>query len=150
MRLLIQRVSSAELKIQGTLKASIQKGILAFIGVGPDDTEEDSHYLAKKLVNLRIFEDENQKMNLSLKQIAGEILIVSQFTLYGSCHQGMRPGFSIAANPELGNQLYQHFIKAVEMEFEKNVQTGVFGADMKVSLVNDGPVTLLIDSKKLF
>lgn len=146
MRLLVQRVKEANVAVDGKTIGEIKQGILALLGIHKDDTLEKIPYLVQKLINLRIFTDENDKMNRSLLDIKGEVLIVSQFTLYGNCKDGRRPEFTEAAAPELARDLYEKFVKAVEKEGVR-VQTGSFGAYMQVSLVNDGPVTLLIDSK---
>ena len=143
----IQRVKNAAVTIDGKLQSSIQHGLLVFIGVKCGDCAEDARYLAKKIMNLRIFEDALGKMNLSLNDIHGEILIVSQFTLLADCSEGRRPSFAAAARPEEAVPLYEKFIS----EFKSNgfePKTGIFGADMAVSLINDGPVTIIAESKK--
>lgn len=147
MRLVIQRVSEASVKIDGKVKDAIQKGLLVLIGIENNDTQEDVAWLTQKLINLRIFSDENGLMNLSVKDIDGEILIISQFTLHAKTKKGNRPSFIDAARPETAVPLYEFFIEQTKQLLEKNVATGIFGADMKVSLINDGPVTIFIDSK---
>lgn len=149
MRAVVQRVSKASVKVDGNITGKIGKGLLVFLGVCDDDTNEDLVYLADKITGLRIFEDENEKMNLSLEDIKGEILIVSQFTLFGDCRKGKRPSFSQAGNPAYAEKMYEEFISYINKK-NFNTQKGVFGADMKVELLNDGPVTMLLDSKKLF
>ena len=145
MKLVIQRVKYASVKVDGEIVGKIDKGFLVLLGVGPDDTEKEADFLVQKLVKLRIFEDENNKMNLSLKDIDGELLIVSQFTLYADCSAGNRPSFVNAAKPDKANELYEYFIKKCKEENIKKVEHGVFGADMKVELLNDGPVTILLE-----
>lgn len=145
MRALIQRVSKAKVKVDGRTVGKIGKGILLFLAVGKNDKKDDIDYLIEKINNLRIFENEGKKMDLSLKEINGEILIISQFTLYGSIKKGRRPDFAEAANPDLARKLYQDFIEKCENKGIK-VKTGEFAAKMDVSLVNDGPVTFFIDS----
>lgn len=147
MRALIQRVSSASVTIDGEVNGSVNQGLLILLGVTHTDTENDALYLAEKIANLRIFCDEQDKMNLSLLDINGEALVISQFTLYGDCRKGRRPGFSDAARPELADPLYERFIALLKEQGVKKVDTGRFGADMKVALVNDGPVTLIVESK---
>ena len=144
MRLLVQRVKGAEVKVEGKTVGKIDKGFLVLCGVTHTDTKETADYLVKKLCNLRVFEDENGKMNLSIKQIEGKLLIVSQFTLYADTTGGNRPSFIEAAKPEQANELYEYFCKRCE-ELEIEVQKGIFGADMQVSLVNDGPVTIMLE-----
>jgi D-tyrosyl-tRNA(Tyr) deacylase len=147
MRLLIQRVSYARLNIQGKEKSAIGLGLLVFIGVEEADSEEDVNYLGPKLVNLRIFEDENEKMNLSVKDIQGDVMLVSQFTLHASTKKGNRPSFLAAAKPEKAEGLYNLFILTCEKLLGKQVQTGVFGANMQIELLNSGPVTIIMDSR---
>ncbi|NLZ49599.1 MAG: D-tyrosyl-tRNA(Tyr) deacylase [Clostridiales bacterium] len=149
MRAVVQRVTSSNVKVGGAIVGEIGKGIMVLIGISKDDTMEDIIYTKDKLINLRIFEDSEGKMNLSLKDIGGELLIVSQFTLYGDCRKGRRPNFMEALSGEEANKLYEAFVEECKKE-ELTVQTGVFGANMEVNIVNDGPVTLLIDSKKNF
>ena len=143
----IQRVSLASVSIDNTLRASISKGLLVLIGIEEADLQEDIQWLAAKLVNLRIFNDADGVMNVSVKDDGGDIIIVSQFTLHASTRKGNRPSYIKAAKPEIAVPLYKDFIKEVEVCLGKSVQTGEFGADMKVSLVNDGPVTIIIDTK---
>ena len=151
MRVVIQRVSESSVAVDNNTVGSIGKGILVLLGVGHDDTQTDIDYLCDKIVNLRIFEDDNGKMNLSLLDIEGELLIVSQFTLLGDIRKGRRPNFTDAAKPDIAEKMYLDFIeKCKSYEGIRKIQTGIFGADMKVNLTNDGPVTILIDSKKQF
>ncbi len=146
MRLLIQRVNSASVDVDGETVGKIGKGLLIFLGVTHGDTVDDVKYLVDKAYHLRIFNDENNKMNLSLKDIAGEVLVVSQFTLYGDCRKGRRPSYSDAAAPAFANELYEQFIAEMK-SVASVVESGVFGAEMAVSLCNDGPVTLIVNSK---
>ena len=148
MRFVIQRVTQASVTVNQKVIGSIKQGFLVLIGIGEDDTTEIADKLVKKLIGLRIFEDENGKTNLSLKDIRGELLLVSQFTLYAECKKGNRPSFTKAGKPELANQLYEYIIEACKKEFPV-VQTGEFGADMKVSLLNDGPFTIILDSAEI-
>ena len=148
MRAVLTRVKSASVEIDGEIVGKIGQGFLILLGVGPEDTEETCRYLAEKALGLRIFEDENEKMNLSLADVGGQVLVVSQFTLYGNCRKGRRPSFAEAANPELGNRLYEQFLsECAALGYPP--QHGRFGADMQVSSVNDGPVTLILDTKQL-
>lgn len=149
MRSVLQRVSYAKVSVDGEIKGKIGKGLLVLLGVCDEDTNEDLVYLADKISGLRIFEDENEKMNLSVEDIGGEILVISQFTLFGDCRKGKRPSFSSAGKPQFANEMYEEFIKYLKNK-GIHVECGVFGADMKVELLNDGPVTLMLDSKKLF
>lgn len=149
MRAVIQRVKKAKVSVAGETSGEIGSGLCIFLGVGKEDNEKDAQYLAEKAINLRIFSDSDDKMNLSLKDINGEILAVSQFTLYGDCRKGRRPGFSDAASPEKAVALYEEFVLCLK-KAGVTVHTGVFQADMLVSIENDGPVTMLLDSKKLF
>lgn len=149
MRAVVQRVSSSKVEVDGIVIGKINKGINVLIGISKEDTVEDLQYIKEKIVNLRIFEDENSKMNLSLLDIKGEILAISQFTLYGDCRKGRRPSFMDAEGGEKAEKLYNNFIEMLK-ETSLKVETGKFGADMKVDIQNDGPVTLLIDSKKNF
>ena len=148
MRAILTRVSSAAVSIDGQTVGSIGKGFLILLGVGPQDTEKECRYLAEKALGLRIFEDENGKMNLGLGDVGGEVLVVSQFTLYGNCRKGRRPSFTEAAGPELGNRMYERFLAICE-ELGYPPRHGQFGADMQVSSVNDGPVTLILDTDQL-
>ena len=148
MRAVLTRVNSASVTIDGEVVGKIGKGFLILLGVGPHDTEKDCRYLAEKALGLRIFEDENCKMNLGLDAVNGEVLVVSQFTLYGNCRKGRRPSFAEAAGPELGNELYEKFLSICE-ELGYPPQHGRFGADMQVESVNDGPVTLILDTEAL-
>jgi D-tyrosyl-tRNA(Tyr) deacylase len=147
MKAVIQRVSEASVTIEGIRVATIQKGLLVLIGFEDSDSKEDQDWLTSKIANLRIFDDENQVMNLSLKDIDGEMIIVSQFTLQASTKKGNRPSYLKAAKSEVAIPLYESFIRQMETELGKKVQTGKFGADMKVALLNDGPVTIIIDTK---
>ena len=149
MRAVIQRVERARVTVDGTVVGRIGRGLAVLLGVGGDDTGDDVAYLKKKLLQLRIFPDQDGKMNLSVGEIAGEILLVSQFTLYGDCRKGARPSFSRSAAADLAQTLYQNLIDSLSSEGVP-VQSGRFQAMMKVSLVNDGPVTLILDSKKQF
>ena len=144
MKILVQRVKEAEIKVEGKTVGKIEKGFLVLLGITHTDTRENADYLVKKLCKLRVFTDENDKMNLALKDVNGELLIVSQFTLYADCSQGNRPSFIEAAKPDKANELYEYFCE----QCSKNaihVEKGIFGADMKVSLLNDGPVTIIIE-----
>lgn len=147
MRAVIQRVSEASVTIEGIKVANIRKGLLVLIGFEDSDSNLDRDWLTSKIVNLRIFDDENRVMNLSLKDIDGEMIIVSQFTLQASTKKGNRPSYLKAARPEVAIPLYESFVHQMETELGKKVQTGKFGADMKVHLLNDGPVTIVIDTK---
>ncbi len=149
MRAVVQRVKEAKVEVKGKIVGSIREGLLIFLGVSKDDTEKDCDYLSNKIVNLRIFPDENELLNRSLIDINGSALIVSQFTLLGDCRKGRRPSFANAAPPEKARVLYEKFIEKVE-EKGVHVETGIFQEMMQVYLINDGPVTLLLDSKKLF
>ena len=148
MRAVLTRVKSASVAINGEVVGSIGQGFLILLGVGPEDTEQSCRYLAEKCLGLRVFEDENGKMNLGLEQIGGQVLVVSQFTLYGNCRKGRRPSFTDAASPQLGNELYERFL-AICTELGYPPQHGQFGADMQVESVNDGPVTLILDTDQL-
>ena len=148
MRAVLTRVKSASVAIDGETVGSIGQGFLILLGVGPEDTEETARFLAEKALKLRIFEDENGKMNLGLEQVGGQVLVVSQFTLYGSCRKGRRPSFTEAAPPELGNHLYEYFLECCT-RLGYPPQHGQFGADMQVASVNDGPVTILLDTDDL-
>ena len=144
MKLVVQRVKNASVEVEGKKVGSIEKGYLVLLGVTHTDTKETADYLVKKLCNLRVFEDENGKMNLNIKQVGGSLLIVSQFTLYGDCSEGNRPSFINAAKPEMANELYEYFCNKC-LENSIKVERGIFGADMKVSLLNDGPVTIILE-----
>jgi D-tyrosyl-tRNA(Tyr) deacylase len=147
MKVIIQRVSKASVTIDNKIKSKIGAGLLILLGIEELDTKEDIDWLCGKITKLRIFGDENGAMNLSIKDIDGDIILVSQFTLHASTKKGNRPSFIKAAKPEIAIPLYKQFIIQIEKEIEKPIQTGVFGADMKVELVNDGPVTIQMDSK---
>ena len=147
MKVVIQRVSRALVSIDNAVFSSIHQGLMVLAGIEDADTEADADWLAAKLVAMRIFSDADGKMNLSVKEIAGEILVVSQFTLHASTQKGNRPSFIKAARPEKAIPLYEYFIKKINMESGKICKTGVFGADMKIELINDGPVTIVVDSK---
>ena len=148
MRAVLTRVKSASVAIDGETVGSIGQGFLILLGVGPEDTEETARFLAEKALKLRIFEDDNGKMNLGLEQVGGQVLVVSQFTLYGNCRKGRRPSFTEAAPPELGNHLYEYFLECCT-RLGYPPQHGQFGADMQVHSVNDGPVTLILDTQQL-
>ena len=148
MRAVLTRVTSASVTIDGQVVGQIGKGFLILLGVGPEDDEATCRYLAEKALGLRVFEDEQGKMNLGLSDVGGQVLVVSQFTLYGNCRKGRRPSFTDAAPPELGNRLYEQFLQeCTRLGFAP--QHGIFGADMQVASVNDGPVTLILDTKQL-
>ncbi len=147
MRVVIQRVSDASVTIDGIIKSSIGLGLLILLGIEDADNQEDVEWLSGKIVNLRIFNDANGIMNLSLKDTNGEIIVVSQFTLHASTKKGNRPSYIKAAKPETAIPLYEKFISQLRSDLGKDIQTGTFGADMKVHLLNDGPVTIIIDSK---
>ncbi len=147
MRVVIQRVSEASVKIDNKTKDKINSGLLIFLGIEESDTEEDIYWLCGKIVRLRIFNDRNRVMNLSVKEIEGDVMLISQFTLHASTKKGNRPSYIKAAKPNIAIPLYEKFIKHLEMGLGKPVQTGKFGAMMDVSLVNDGPVTIIIDSR---
>lgn len=144
MKLVIQRVKNAEVEVDGKIVGKIDRGFLVLLGVTHDDTKEKADYLVKKLCQLRVFTDENGKMNLSLKDVNGELLVVSQFTLYADCTQGNRPSFINAAKQDKAEELYEYFCKECREKYNLNVEKGIFGADMKVSLLNDGPVTIIM------
>ncbi|TYO96972.1 D-aminoacyl-tRNA deacylase [Desulfallas thermosapovorans] len=150
MRAVVQRVTRAQVLIDGQVISKISRGLLVLVGIGIDDTNSAADYLAQKIVDLRIFEDSAGKMNLSLKDINGQLLVVSQFTLYGDCRKGKRPSFSSAARPETASEIYNYLIDKFHKLGVSKVQTGVFAAHMEVELVNDGPVTILLDSDKKF
>ena len=147
MKAVIQRVSQSSVTINNEIVAQIQQGLLVLVGIEDADNQEDINWLTSKIANLRIFEDENEVMNLSLKDINGEMIVVSQFTLHAATKKGNRPSYIKASKPEIAIPLYESFVQQMEIELGKKVQTGQFGADMKVRLVNDGPVTIIIDTK---
>jgi D-tyrosyl-tRNA(Tyr) deacylase len=147
MRAVVQRVSKASVKIDGTVTGQIKKGLLIFLGIEDSDNEEDIEWLSSKLISLRIFGDDAGKMNLSIQDINGDILLISQFTLFASTQKGNRPSFIRAAKPEIANPLYEKVMQQLELKLGKSIARGRFGADMKVELINDGPVTILIDTK---
>ena len=149
MRAVVQRVTSSKVTVEGVTVGGIGKGLTVLLGVGADDTDKDLEYLADKIVNLRIFEDENGKMNLSLKDVGGELLVISQFTLYGDCRKGKRPSFDKAAGANKAQELYERFVAACR-DLGLKVETGKFQAEMMVEINNNGPVTILLDSKKEF
>ena len=147
MKVVIQRVLKASVTIHQQKVADIQQGLLVLLGIIDEDSQEDINWLVKKIINLRIFNDENEVMNLSLKDVNGDLILVSQFTLHASTKKGNRPSYIKAAKPEIAIPLYENFIVSLENELGKKIQTGEFGADMKVEILNDGPVTIVIDSK---
>ena len=147
MKAVIQRVSQSSVTINNEIVAQIQQGLLVLVGIEDTDNQEDINWLTSKIANLRIFADENEVMNLSLKDIDGEMIVVSQFTLHALTKKGNRPSYIKASKPEIAIPLYESFVQQMEKELGKKVQTGQFGADMKVGLVNDGPVTIIIDTK---
>ena len=147
MRTVIQRVTNASVTVESKVVAEIQKGLLVFVGIEEADTQEDLDWLVTKITQLRIFNDENEVMNLSVQDIDGDVLVVSQFTLHAATKKGNRPSYIKAAKPDIAIPMYERFVKALESKLGKKVPTGIFGADMKVLLLNDGPVTILIDSK---
>ncbi len=149
MRAVVQRAAKAKVSVEGQVTGEIGRGLVIFLGIGQEDTEKDIAYLADKIVNLRIFEDENDKMNISLLAIQGQLLVVSQFTLYGDCRKGKRPSFDKAARPEAAEGLYEQFVAHCR-KLGIKTETGRFQAMMQVELQNDGPVTLLLDSKREF
>lgn len=149
MKAVIQRVKYSSVVVNGKTIGEINQGFLVLLGVEQGDTKSDADKLVKKIPVLRIFEDENEKMNLSCLDINGEILVVSQFTLCADCSHGRRPSFTSSAPPNIANELYEYFVSGLKQSGVKNVQTGEFGADMKVSLLNEGPVTIILDSKDL-
>ena len=149
MKLVVQRVLNSKVEVEGKVVGQIEKGFMVLCGITHNDTEKEADILARKLCNLRVFEDENEKMNLSLKDVCGELLVVSQFTLYGDCRKGRRPSFSSAARPEVATKLYEEFIEKAKKEGIVT-QTGMFGAHMMVDLTNDGPVTILLESNRDF
>lgn len=149
MKVVIQRVSKASVTIDDEKVASMDSGLLILLGIVDEDTQEDIEWLTRKIANLRVFEDENGVMNRSLLEVDGDAIVVSQFTLHASTKKGNRPSYIKAAKPAIAIPLYESFVKQLEMDLGKNIQTGQFGADMQVALINDGPVTILIDSKNV-
>jgi D-tyrosyl-tRNA(Tyr) deacylase len=149
MRIVIQRVNEASVKIDGEIKSAIQIGFLVLLGIEIEDTTDDADYLIQKLINLRVFSDQDGKMNLSLTDVNGDILIVSQFTLHAVTKKGNRPSYIKAARPEQAIPLYEYFLSKTKSQFSGKVLSGEFGADMKIALINDGPVTIIIDSKEV-
>ena len=150
MRAVVQRVKRAQVSVEGSITGKIEKGILVLLGVGEDDEIEDLEYMAKKIINLRIFEDNEDKMNLSVLDVGGNVLVISQFTLYGDCRKGNRPSYSKAARPDIAKEYYDRFIDYIKDNYKIKVESGVFQASMEVDFINDGPVTLMLDSKKIF
>ncbi|MEA1974936.1 MAG: D-aminoacyl-tRNA deacylase [Bacillota bacterium] len=150
MRAVVQRVTSSSVKVNNKVVGSINAGLNILLGIENNDDESDVKYLADKIINLRIFEDENEKMNLSLIDTLGEVLVISQFTLQGDCRKGRRPSFIDAARPEKAKVLYELFLKYIKDKYKIKVEAGIFQEHMEVSIINDGPVTLLVDSKKRF
>ncbi len=149
MKAVLQRVAGCTVTVEGKITGSINSGFLILLGVEKEDSEKEAEKLSRKIAGLRIFTDENDKMNLSLTDIGGGVIVVSNFTLCGSCRKGKRPSFDAAARPELAEPLYEYFCRCMKENGISTVEKGIFGADMKVSLLNDGPVTLIIDSKEL-
>lgn len=145
MKLVVQRVKKANVVVENKTIGEINQGFMVLIGIGPTDNKEVADFLVQKLIHLRVFEDENEKMNLSIQDMNGELLLISQFTLYADCSHGNRPSFSEAAKPELANELYEYFVQKCKEENIKKVATGEFGADMQVTLQNDGPVTIILE-----
>lgn len=150
MRAVVQRVKRAEVRVEGKITGKIEKGLLVLLGVGQGDDRKDLEYMADKITNLRIFEDDEGKMNLSVLDAGGDMLVVSQFTLFGDCRKGKRPSYSDAARPEEAQKLYQEFVNYIREKYSMKVETGIFQADMDVDFINQGPVTLMLDSKKTF
>lgn len=146
MKFIVQRVNKSQVEVEEKIVGKIDRGFMVLIGITHNDTKEIADFLVRKLINLRVFEDENGKMNLSLKDVQGSLLLISQFTLYADCTSGNRPSFTNAAKPEFANELYEYIIEECKKQIS-NVQTGIFGADMQVSLVNDGPVTIILEKK---
>ena len=147
MRVVVQRVSQSNVKVSGEVIGEIKEGLMVLVSFVDEDNDTDLDWMTKKIINLRIFNDDEGKMNRSVQDVAGDILLVSQFTLHGSTKKGNRPSFIKAAKPDFANVMYERFIKVLEQSLGKKIQTGEFGGDMKVSLVNDGPTTIIIDSK---
>ena len=146
MKFIVQRVNKSQVEVEEKIVGKIDKGFMVLIGITHNDTKEIADFLVRKLINLRVFEDEKGKMNLSLKDVQGSLLLISQFTLYADCTSGNRPSFTNAAKPEFANELYEYIIEECKKQIS-NVQTGIFGADMQVSLVNDGPVTIILEKE---
>lgn len=149
MRAVLQRVAHARVTVEGKITGEIKKGILALVGMGPEDNDKTIDYMLDKMIHMRIFEDEEEKMNLSLMEVSGGLLLVPNFTLYGDARKGRRPGYSSGASPDQAKKLFEDMVKKAK-ELPLTVETGIFQADMKVELLNDGPVTLLLDSDKNF
>ena len=147
MRIVVQRVSQSNVKVSGEVIGEIKEGLMVLVSFVDEDNDTDLNWMTKKIVNLRIFNDDEGKMNRSVQDVGGDILLISQFTLHGSTKKGNRPSFIKAAKPDFANDMYEKFIKILEQSLGKRIQTGEFGGDMKVSLVNDGPTTIIIDSK---
>jgi len=147
MKIVVQRVKEASVEIGNEISGTINKGLLIFLGIEHEDGQEDIDWLVKKIINLRVFPDDEDKMNLSLKDIEGELLVVSQFTLHASVKKGNRPSFTKSAKPELAKKLYEDFLETLQLDTVTKIQTGRFGAYMQVSLINDGPLTFILDSK---
>jgi D-tyrosyl-tRNA(Tyr) deacylase len=147
MRVVVQRVSQSNVKVSGEVIGEIKEGLMVLVSFVDEDNDTDLDWMTKKIINLRIFNDDEGKMNRSVQDVAGDILLVSQFTLHGSTKKGNRPSFIKAAKPDFANVMYERFIKVLEQTLGKEIQTGEFGGDMKVSLINDGPTTIIIDSK---
>ena len=147
MRVVIQRVSQSKVKVSGEVIGEIKEGLMVLVSFVDEDNDTDLDWMTKKIINLRIFNDDEEKMNRSVQDVAGDILLVSQFTLHGSTKKGNRPSFIKAAKPDFANVMYERFIKVLEQTLGKEIQTGEFGGDMKVSLINDGPTTIIIDSR---
>jgi len=147
MRVVVQRVSQSNVRVSGEVIGEIKEGLMVLVSFVDEDNDTDLDWMTKKIVNLRIFNDDHGKMNRSVQDVGGDILIISQFTLHGSTKKGNRPSFIKAAKPDFANVMYERFIKVLEQSLGKKIQTGEFGGDMKVSLVNDGPITIIIDSK---
>ena len=145
MKFVIQRVKEATVSVNGNICGAINHGYVVLIGIGNEDTKEDADKYLKKMLNLRIFSDEDDKMNLSLKDVNGQLLLISQFTLYGNCKKGNRPSFVEAGKPDMANELYEYIIDEAKKQID-HVETGIFGADMQVSLINDGPVTIILEN----
>ncbi len=149
MRAVVQRVKKSRVTVEGNVTGEINKGLMILLGVGQEDSDKDIEYLVEKTMHLRVFEDNDGKMNLSVLEVGGELLVVSQFTLYGDCRKGRRPSYDKAARPEIAKELYEKFVEKCR-SYGVNTQTGIFQAEMLVDISNDGPVTLLLDSKREF